>query len=95
MEASSTVGPTELLGVATRGMPVANIPGLPPASEHDAQQHAPHTGENGPAILSELGYGAAEIDAMPVITRQIGLCFAAEVEGIDMATAKYTSRVSV
>ena len=36
----------------------------PPASEHDAQQHAPHTGENGPEILDELGYSAAEIDAM-------------------------------
>ncbi len=45
-------------------MPVANIPGLPPASQHDAQQHAPHTGENGPEILEELGYSAAEIDAM-------------------------------
>jgi len=45
-------------------MPVANIPGLPPASEHDAQQHAPHTGENGPEILQELGYSANEIDAM-------------------------------
>ena len=40
-------------------MPVANIPGLPPASEHDAQQHAPHTGENGPEILEELGYSAS------------------------------------
>ncbi len=29
-----------------------------------AQQHAPHTGENGPDILQELGYSAAEIDAM-------------------------------
>ena len=45
-------------------MPVANIPGLPPASEHDAQQHAPHTGENGPEILEELGYSAVEIDAI-------------------------------
>jgi crotonobetainyl-CoA:carnitine CoA-transferase CaiB-like acyl-CoA transferase len=45
-------------------MPVANIAGLPPASEHAPQQHAPHVGEDGPDILSELGYGAAEIDAM-------------------------------
>ena len=36
-------------------MPVANIPGLPPASEHDAQQHAPHLGENGPEILAGAG----------------------------------------
>ena len=36
-------------------MPVANIPGLPPASEHDAQQHAPHIGENGPEILERAG----------------------------------------
>ena len=41
-----------------------NIPGLPPASEHDAQQHAPHLGENGADILAELGYGAAEVDAI-------------------------------
>jgi crotonobetainyl-CoA:carnitine CoA-transferase CaiB-like acyl-CoA transferase len=45
-------------------MPVANIPGLPPASQHEAQQHAPHTGENGADILEELGYSAAEIDAI-------------------------------
>jgi len=45
-------------------LPVANIQGLPPASQHDAQQHAPHTGENGPDILKELGYGASEIDAI-------------------------------
>jgi crotonobetainyl-CoA:carnitine CoA-transferase CaiB-like acyl-CoA transferase len=52
-------------------MPVANIPGLPPASQHDAQQHAPHTGENGPEILEELGYGAVEIDA---IFKRGGVC---------------------
>jgi crotonobetainyl-CoA:carnitine CoA-transferase CaiB-like acyl-CoA transferase len=45
-------------------MPVANIAGLPPASQHAPQQHAPHVGENGPDILGELGYGAAEIDSM-------------------------------
>ena len=45
-------------------MPVANIAGLPPASQHAPQQHAPHVGENGPDILGELGYGAAEIDAI-------------------------------
>src|SRR6267154_1680228 len=28
-------------------MPVANIPGLPPASTHEPQQHAPHIGEDG------------------------------------------------
>jgi crotonobetainyl-CoA:carnitine CoA-transferase CaiB-like acyl-CoA transferase len=45
-------------------MPVANIAGLPRASEHPPQQHAPHIGEDGPDILKELGYGAGEIDAM-------------------------------
>ena len=45
-------------------MPVANIPGLPPAATHEPQQHAPHIGEDGPDILRELGYSAAEIDAM-------------------------------
>ena len=45
-------------------LPVANIPGLPRASEHEAQQHAPHVGEHGPAILGELGYAPAEIDAI-------------------------------
>jgi crotonobetainyl-CoA:carnitine CoA-transferase CaiB-like acyl-CoA transferase len=45
-------------------MPVANIAGLPPASEHTPQQHAPQIGEDGPDILSELGYAAAEIDAL-------------------------------
>jgi len=45
-------------------MPVANIPGLPRASEHEAQQHAPHVGENGPEILAELGFSDAEIEAM-------------------------------
>jgi hypothetical protein len=43
---------------------VANIPGLPRASEHPAQQHAPHVGEHGPAILGELGLTPAEIDAI-------------------------------
>jgi crotonobetainyl-CoA:carnitine CoA-transferase CaiB-like acyl-CoA transferase len=45
-------------------MPVANIPGLPPASQHAPQQHAPHIGEHGPAILRELGYSASEVEAM-------------------------------
>jgi len=45
-------------------MPVANIPGLPPASTHEPQQHAPHVGEDGPDILRELGYSPAEIDAI-------------------------------
>ena len=45
-------------------MPVANIPGLPPASTHEPQQHAPHIGEDGPDILRELGYSPAEIDAI-------------------------------
>jgi crotonobetainyl-CoA:carnitine CoA-transferase CaiB-like acyl-CoA transferase len=45
-------------------LPVANIPGLPRASEHPPQQHAPHVGEDGPDILGELGYGAAEIEAI-------------------------------
>jgi crotonobetainyl-CoA:carnitine CoA-transferase CaiB-like acyl-CoA transferase len=45
-------------------MPVANIPGLPPAAEHAPQQHAPHIGEDGADILGELGYATAEIDAI-------------------------------
>jgi crotonobetainyl-CoA:carnitine CoA-transferase CaiB-like acyl-CoA transferase len=45
-------------------MPVANIPGLPPAATHEPQQHAPHIGEDGPDILRELGYSPAEIDAL-------------------------------
>ena len=45
-------------------LPVANIAGLPRASEHAPQQHAPHIGEDGPDILGELGYSAAEIDAI-------------------------------
>jgi crotonobetainyl-CoA:carnitine CoA-transferase CaiB-like acyl-CoA transferase len=45
-------------------MPVANIPGLPPAASHPPQQHAPHIGEDGPDILRELGFDMAEIDAM-------------------------------
>jgi crotonobetainyl-CoA:carnitine CoA-transferase CaiB-like acyl-CoA transferase len=45
-------------------MPVANIPGLPPAATHAPQQHAPHIGEDGPDILRELGYSPAEIDAI-------------------------------
>src|SRR5262249_56389532 len=45
-------------------LPVANIPGLPPASIHEAQQHVPHIGEDGPDILRELGYSTAEIDAI-------------------------------
>jgi crotonobetainyl-CoA:carnitine CoA-transferase CaiB-like acyl-CoA transferase len=45
-------------------LPVANIPGLPRAAEHEPQQHAPHIGEDGPDILDELGYSAAEIEAI-------------------------------
>ena len=45
-------------------MPVANIPGLPRASDDPERQHAPHVGEDGPDILRELGYGAADIDAI-------------------------------
>jgi crotonobetainyl-CoA:carnitine CoA-transferase CaiB-like acyl-CoA transferase len=45
-------------------VPVANIPGLPPAAEHAPQQHAPHIGEDGPDILRELGFSAAEVNAM-------------------------------
>jgi len=45
-------------------MPVANIPGLPPASQDLARQHAPHIGEQGCAILADLGFAAADIDAM-------------------------------
>ncbi|HSS86028.1 MAG TPA: CoA transferase, partial [Reyranella sp.] len=45
-------------------MPVANIPGLPPAGTHAPQQHAPHIGEDGPDILREQDYSPAEIDAI-------------------------------
>ncbi len=45
-------------------LPVANIPGLPRAADHAAHQHAPHIGEDGPDILRELGFGAAEIEAI-------------------------------
>ena len=45
-------------------LPVANIAGLPPASQHPPQQHAPNVGEDSADILRELGYGAAEIEAM-------------------------------
>src|SRR5258708_8730946 len=40
-------------------VPVANIPGLPPASEHAPQRHAPHIAEAGPDILSEPGHSPA------------------------------------
>jgi crotonobetainyl-CoA:carnitine CoA-transferase CaiB-like acyl-CoA transferase len=45
-------------------LPVANIPGLPPAREDAARHHAPHIGEHSRAILGELGYSGAEIEAM-------------------------------
>ena len=45
-------------------MPVANIPGLPPAREDLARHHAPHVGEHSRDILGELGYAAADIEAM-------------------------------
>jgi crotonobetainyl-CoA:carnitine CoA-transferase CaiB-like acyl-CoA transferase len=45
-------------------LPVANIAGLPRASEHPPQQHAPSIGEDGADILAELGYGTAEIEAV-------------------------------
>jgi crotonobetainyl-CoA:carnitine CoA-transferase CaiB-like acyl-CoA transferase len=45
-------------------LPVANIPGLPPAREDLARHHAPCIGEHSRDILDELGYAAAEIEAM-------------------------------
>jgi crotonobetainyl-CoA:carnitine CoA-transferase CaiB-like acyl-CoA transferase len=45
-------------------LPVANIPGLPPAREDLARHHAPHIGEHSRAILGELGYSTADIEAM-------------------------------
>src|SRR5262245_57497196 len=39
----------------------------------------------GPVRLFRAGPGARRTSLMPVITRQIGQCFAAEVDGIDMA----------
>jgi len=45
-------------------LPVANIPGLPPANADPRASHAPHIGEHGAAILGEIGYTAARIDAL-------------------------------
>jgi crotonobetainyl-CoA:carnitine CoA-transferase CaiB-like acyl-CoA transferase len=45
-------------------MPIANIAGLPPAREDPARHHAPHIGEHSRAILDELGYTTADIEAM-------------------------------
>jgi crotonobetainyl-CoA:carnitine CoA-transferase CaiB-like acyl-CoA transferase len=59
---SGAVDWIELEGVGR--LPVANIAGLPPASQHPPQQHAPNVGEDSADILRELGYGAAEIEAM-------------------------------
>jgi crotonobetainyl-CoA:carnitine CoA-transferase CaiB-like acyl-CoA transferase len=45
-------------------LPVANIAGLPRASEHPPQQHAPCIGEHSADILGELGFSATEIEAI-------------------------------
>ena len=45
-------------------MPVANIPGLPPAREDAVRHHAPHIGEHSRDILGELGYATADVEAM-------------------------------
>jgi crotonobetainyl-CoA:carnitine CoA-transferase CaiB-like acyl-CoA transferase len=45
-------------------LPIANIPGLPPARTDAAARHAPHIGENGRAVLADLGYTEAQIDAL-------------------------------
>ena len=45
-------------------LPVANIPGLPPARDDLARHHAPHVGEHSRTILGELGYAAKDIEAM-------------------------------
>jgi crotonobetainyl-CoA:carnitine CoA-transferase CaiB-like acyl-CoA transferase len=45
-------------------LPIANIPGLPPAREDDRARHAPHIGENGREVLTSLGYSNAQIAAL-------------------------------
>jgi crotonobetainyl-CoA:carnitine CoA-transferase CaiB-like acyl-CoA transferase len=62
VKASGAVDWIEQEGVGR--LPVANIPGLPPASQHPPQQRAPNIGEDGPDILRELGFASAEIEAI-------------------------------
>jgi crotonobetainyl-CoA:carnitine CoA-transferase CaiB-like acyl-CoA transferase len=62
VKAMGAVDWMEESGVGT--LPIANIPGLPPAREDVAARHAPHIGENTRAVLTGLGYGAAKIDAL-------------------------------
>ncbi len=45
-------------------LPIANIPGLPPARDEAAARHAPHIGENSRDVLSGLGYSPAQIDML-------------------------------
>ncbi len=53
----------EAAGVGS--LPIANIPGLPPARDEDAAlRHSPHIGENSREILDGLGYAPAAIDRL-------------------------------
>ena len=45
-------------------VPMASIPGQPVPETGDRLTHSPHLGEHNEEILTELGYSAAEIDAM-------------------------------
>ena len=45
-------------------VPMASIPGQPVPQTGDRLTHSPHLGEHNEEILTELGYSAAEIDAM-------------------------------
>jgi len=45
-------------------MPMATIPGLPPAESAPARAHSPRIGEHSAQILAELGYGAEQATEM-------------------------------
>lgn len=45
-------------------LPVANLPGFVPARDDPRARRAPHIGEDGRAILAELGYAPAEIASL-------------------------------
>ena len=45
-------------------VPMANICGQPPAQTGDALTHSPHVGEHTREILTELGYGDADIERL-------------------------------
>jgi crotonobetainyl-CoA:carnitine CoA-transferase CaiB-like acyl-CoA transferase len=45
-------------------LPIANIPGLPPARDDAPARHAPNIGEHTRQILGGIGYGQAEVDRL-------------------------------